>query len=175
VNNNPQITISSDLEYALEKLIALHRSLVDLLAEEYAHMGAVDIKGLAEAAQTKEVLLSEIMTHEELRLTAALDLAKKVGASPESAQSLAILTKHLSDSDAHRVRQLGTVLTMLVTQAKEANIKNMSFVEASLERIEQMKKNVLGLNNNAPKENYANTGLRQPVTEQGGRLLSTEA
>lgn len=175
MNNNPQINITSELEYALEKLIALHRSLVDLLAEEYAHMIALDIKGLAEAAQTKEVLLSEIMNHEELRLSAALELAKKLNASPETAQSLSALSKYLSQSDATRVMQLGSVLTMIVTQAKDLNVKNMAFAETSLERIEQMKRNALGQNNNAPKENYANTGMRQPINEQGGRLLSTEA
>jgi hypothetical protein len=47
--------------------------------------------------------------------------------------------------------------------------------EDSLKRIEDLKKNVLGLETASSKEVYSSHGVRNPTPEQGGRLLSTEA
>jgi flagellar biosynthesis/type III secretory pathway chaperone len=163
-----------ELYYTLDKLIALHRNLADLLREEFSHMVKLDAKSLTEATQTKEVLLNEIWNHEQLRARAADRIAVSLSIDPKQA-SLGAIAEASSAEDREKLKNLGNVLVLLVREAKELNTRNMDFAENSLVRIEDMKRNVLGLSNNTPKENYSNSGSRQPISEQGGRLLSTEA
>lgn len=163
-----------ELQHVLEKLTALHRNLIGVLREEYSHMSALDVKGMAEAAHAKEILLAEIVNHETLRIKVTENLAKALGLDPNTLTVMS-LAAALTQQHAENLRQYRTVLTLLVSQAKELNAKNSIFAESSLGRIEQMKKNVLGLNNNSTKDNYSNSGMRNSATEQGGRLLSTEA
>lgn len=170
-NQNPG---STELQYLLEKLIALHRNLLDVLREEHGHMVAIDVKGLGETAHAKEVMLGEIWNHEQLRIKAAERLSVALALDPRSATLLSI-SAALPAPDGEKLRSARTALNLLVSQAKELNARNMAFAENSLQRIDEMKKNVLGLANNTNKENYSNSGVRQPTPEQGGRLLSTEA
>lgn len=164
---------SGELLHLLDKLVLLHRNLLDVLREEYAHMAAVDVKGLLESAQTKEILVGEIWNHEQLRIKVTEKITRELGV--QSGLTLNQIASALaSAAESEKLKSAGTVLQLLVAQAKEANTKNMEFAEKSIERIEEMKRNVLGMNNNT-KENYSNSGVRQPITEQGGRLLSTEA
>ena len=165
---------SNELYHILEKLVALHRNLVDVLREEYVHMGAVDLNGLAETARTKEVLLSEVWNLEQLRLKISATLAGVMNI-PQGDASLMRLAEAMPGAEGERLRVIRTALNMLVTQAKELNSKNMVFAQSSLERLEEMKRNALGLGKTAIKENYSNSGVRQPSHEKGGRLLSTEA
>lgn len=165
---------SNELQFILEKQIALHRNLVELLREEYAHMGSLDVKSLAEVSNSKEAMLSEIWNSEQLRMKTVEVLCQNLGLDASSA-TLSSIADALPPEEADRLRKARTALSLLMAQAKEANSKNMAFAESSLDRIDQMKRNALGLGNTAVKENYSNAGVRQPVAEQGGRLLSTEA
>ncbi|MBI3544813.1 MAG: flagellar export chaperone FlgN [Deltaproteobacteria bacterium] len=158
----------------LEKLVALHRNLVELLREEYVHMGAADLKGIGETAHAKEVLLGEIWNLEQLRISSTEKLAGSFAIAKEDA-TLALIADRLPRAEGDKLRIIRKALNLLCEQAKEANVRNMSFAESSLERIETLKRNVLGISNTATKENYSNAGTRQPIADQGGRLLSTEA
>ncbi len=161
---------TDELFHVLEKMIGLHRTLIGVLAEEYAHMTAVDVKGLFETAQTKEVLVNEIWNLEQLRMKVANSIAENLKTTPTLEEIASALPKFSAD----RLKQSKTVLGMLVNQAKDSNQRNMQFAESSLIRIDEMKRNILG-NNNNNRENYSNSGTRQPINEQGGRLLTTEA
>ncbi len=165
---------SAELYYSLEKLVALHRNLIDLLREEYVHMAAVDLTGVSETARAKEAVLTELWNLEQLRIKCATNLAVAVGLNEADVPLLKIAEK-LSAPDGEKLRTLRIALNLLVGQAKELNSKNMGFAQSSLSRIEVLKRNALGLGNTAKKENYSNSGVRQPIAEQGGRLLSTEA
>lgn len=167
--------ISSDeLFHILEKLVALHRNLVDLLNEEYSHMSVVDVKGLSEAAHSKEILMSEIFNLEQVRIKIVEKIATTFGLKTEDATLLSIASA-LNSTEGDKLRSIRVALNLLVVQAKDLNARNMDFVQSSLARLEDMKRNALGLSNTAVKENYSNSGARQPLPEQGGRLLSTEA
>ena len=167
-------TSSAELYYSLEKLVALHRNLIDLLREEFVHMVAVDLTGVSETARAKEAVLTELWNLEQLRIRSATNLANALGLDAPDV-SLLKIAEQLSAPEGERLRVLRTALNMLVVQSKELNNKNMVFAQSSLSRIEVMKRNALGLSNTAKKENYSNSGVRQPIAEQGGRLLSTEA
>lgn len=170
--NHP--TNTNELYFILEKQVALHRNLADVLQEEYAHMGAVDVKGLGEAAHAKEVLLSEIWNLESLRIKLVEKLAGELGLLLKDA-NLQTIAAALPRAEGEKLQTIRTALNMLISEAKDLNARNMGFVENSLVRIEQLKRNALGLTNKSNKENYSNNGVRQPLPDQGGRLLSTEA
>ena len=166
--------ISRNLQYLLDRLITLHRDLIELLRVEYIHMSEVSVQGLADSAQAKEMVLTEIWNHEQLRIKCVEEAAAFLKLDLRSVNLLK-LVEVLPAAEGNDLRIARSVLNTLVSEARALNAKNMAFAESSLERIEQMKKNAMGLNNTAVKENYSNAGMRQPVVEQGGRLLSTEA
>lgn len=177
--NNPNNTPKKDLPslfFIMERLVSLHRHLLDVLDEEYAHMIGVDANGLLETSKTKEVLVGEIMNSERLRIQTADAVARTLGFnfSGVNGVTLAELSSRLQKIDAEKLQNYKNVLQLLMVRAKESNSRNMVFVENSLVHIETMKKNILGLNNTS-NENYGNTGERAPLDEQGGRLLSVEA
>ncbi|MBI3558480.1 MAG: flagellar export chaperone FlgN [Deltaproteobacteria bacterium] len=165
---------SAELYYSLEKLVALHRNLIGILREEYGHMAVINLAGVGETARAKEAILSEVWSFEQLRIKCALNLAAALGLDATEV-SLVKIAEQLPAAEGEKLRVLRTALNLLVGQAKELNTKNMAFAQSSLARIEEMKRNALGLNHTAKKENYSNSGVRQPIAEQGGRLLSTEA
>lgn len=169
-----QGSISNELRFVLEKLLVLHGGLVEVLRLEYAQVAGVDLKGLAESAHAKEVMLGEIWNLEQLRMTAAEKLATTLGLNSQAA-SLLDIAAMLPQNEGDQLRSARIALNLLVQQAKDLNASNMNFVESSLCRIEEMKRNALGISSEASKENYSNSGSRQPLGEQGGRLLSTEA
>lgn len=168
----------NELQFILEKLAAVHRILLDVLEEEHTHMVQLDIPALGEAAHAKEVLLAEIWDLEQLRQKTVEEIAVSRGLDPNKT-TLKELSENISKStSAETVNKLASVrevLQLLVEQAKERNQRNMTFANDSLARIEELKRNVLGLSSPSSKENYSNQGTRQPNAEQGGRLLSTEA
>lgn len=172
--NQIQSSVSNELRFVLDKLLVRHSGLVELLRAEYAHVALLDLKGLTEAAQAKELLLEEIWNLEQLRIVAAEKLALSLGLNSRQATLLDIAAA-LPQAEGDQMRSARTALNLLVQQAKELNITNMDFVESSLGRIDEMKRNALGISNQTSKENYSNSGSRQPLAEQGGRLLSTEA
>ena len=165
---------SAELQFVLESMVEIHRHLIGILNEEYDHMANLNIKGLADSAQTKEVLLGEIQNRESLRIQATQNLFRDLDIKDPSATLVSVFP-HLSKEESDNLQSTRTTLMLLMTQAKQVNSRNMEFVQSSLERIEEMKKNALGISNNTTKENYSNSGARQPIAEQGGRLLSTEA
>lgn len=166
-------TFAHEIHYLLDQQIQHHRALIGLLEEEYAHMGSMDIVGLTEAANAKELIVQEIYQKEMLRQSLT-ELFSKQHPEITVRSSLKDLAAKLDNVSAERLLQQRSVLTILMDRSKELNNRNKTFAEGSLERIGEMKNNVLGTNNNN-KENYSQNGNRQPITEQGGRLLSTEA
>lgn len=172
VEDSRMKTDTKDLASTLEKLTAIHRTLIGILQEEFAQMGTIDVNGLRETAHAKEVLLSQVWTLEQERIRQTALLSQSLGLV-EQQPTISAISHTLENTEKEKLRNLGKILQLLVKQAKDLNSRNMTFVGKSLERIEQLKKNMLGTGTSS--DNYSNSGVRQPVTEQGGRLLSTEA
>ncbi|HRK03364.1 MAG TPA: flagellar export chaperone FlgN [Oligoflexia bacterium] len=168
----------NELQYILEKLLSVHRTLLDVLDEEHAHMVSLEIEALGEASKTKEVLLAEIWNLEQLRKKIVDEISIECKLNPAT-----VTLKELSLALGQRIEGPGITvlvktreaLNMLIEQARDRNKRNMTFAEESLARIEELKRNVLGVASSSSPENYSSQGTRQPIAEQGGRLLSTEA
>ena len=164
----------SEIGFILDKQIALHTTLRDLLQEEFVAMSTLDIKLLADLTLSKETVLGEIWTLEQLRIK-AFDKITNNSTLDKPVQSVLDLKSYTSEKDFARLSVARNVLVQLVENARTLNERNMNFAETSLARIDEMKRNVLGMTSNSSKENYSSSGVRQPVQEQGGRLFSTEA
>lgn len=174
MNHGRNIEIS-ELRFVLDRLVALHGNLVEVLRVEFAHMTDLDVKSLGEATNAKEVILSEIWNLEHLRIQACEKVATSLGLDAQNATLLTIANALPEAQDGAYLRQVRTALGLLVDKAKTLNTQNMDFAAASLGHIDEMKRNVLGISNQASQENYSQSGSMQPLPEQGGRLLSTEA
>lgn len=151
---------------ALERISELHGLLAENLRAEAAAMGSVDVKVLTETTQAKEAILAEIWAAEGERQKAAAALGAGL--------SLLQLADRFDGVVAERMRAFHHALSRRLEECRELNRSNMRLVEESLGRIDAMKSNILGLGNNTA-ENYNAQGNRNPVTEQGGRLLSQRA
>jgi hypothetical protein len=136
-------------------------------------MVAVDIKSLAEVTLSKETILSNIWGLEQDRIKAVETLAAELSLSKENCSLLDIAKKLDADSAIH-FRAAHETLKLLLEEAKELNSHNMRFASESLERIELMKRNILGVANPV-QDSYNAQGNRQSGATQGGRLLSKEA
>ena len=165
---------SQELQHLLERIVTLHRGLINVLEEEFVHMANLSSDGITEAARSKEAMLNEIWNCEQLRIKCAADLGASLGLSPEKIDLKAI-AKAIGGDSAKSLGAAREALNLIITQAKELNARNRSFAESSLNRIDELKRNALGITNNTNKENYSSQGVCQPLNEQGGRLLSTEA
>lgn len=162
----------SELLFIFEKQAGLHRALIDLLNQEYQHMGSMDVVAISECARSKEVFIQEIFQCEVLRRELLTKFAAQNKLSVDDL-SLTTLFTYTSEADSKKLTETRAILVALVEQATELNRRNMDFAAESLDRIEILKRNVLGIQNDV--ENYSQSGSRQPMTEQGGRLLTTEA
>ena len=154
-------------------IAVLHQTLIETLQDEKQCMVSVDAATLLEITQAKEALLSRILSSEQTRLAATKAVMEKFEISLENASLLGI-AEALKDNGGAEFRAAHKALALLTDRAKAINAENMKIATESLERIELMKKNILGLSNNN-QENYNAQGSRHPIGNMGGRLLSREA
>ncbi|MGE4232177.1 MAG: flagellar protein FlgN [Bacteriovoracia bacterium] len=162
---------SAEIAFALDKLIGLHRALLELLVQEYSYVVTAQTEQLVEVTQSKQQVLGEILNAEHLRIEAASRLLKTLGLP--STASISEINQKIGDKEARDLNLQKEVLTELILRSKEQNKINMEFVRQSLDRIDVLKRNALGVNNTS-NENYSDAGKRQPIPTHGGRLLSTE-
>lgn len=163
-----------DLLVLLEKISEAYRLLLECLVLENSQMSNVNVKELLETAQTKEVLLSEIIHADELRQKIVLGISLANGRTSENLLTLQELVALAPEQFREKLSKYQKVLSIQMQNCKNQNQINMQLAETSLERIDVMKTNILGKNNNNA-ENYNAQGSRNPISEHGGRLLSQKA
>ena len=160
------------LFHLLERLVQLHQGLIELILQEKHEMSDLNMQGMLECAQSKENLITEIFNHENLRLQVLTEICGSLNINSET--TLLGLSSYTDEESFKKLKNIRTTLNLLMEKAKDLNQQNMAFANESMERIDEMKKNILGLGNNT-KENYSQGGMRTPMPEQGGRFLTTEA
>jgi hypothetical protein len=164
----------NDIQQALQKLIGLHRQLLETVRMEHDALVQADVKGVEEAVFAKQALIAGIRQAEaeRIRALAELALALKKPLKDLGLTQLIIEVQGRDPRTAEQLRSAFNALTILIKRATEQNGENRALVERSLEHVNAMKKNVLG-------EARPNTAVYdqkgQRSTGQGGsRLLSKE-
>jgi len=165
----------SQIHEALQRLVGLHRQLLDTVRMEREALVQADAPRIQEATCAKQALIEAIRQAESERLkrTGELALLWKKPLRELTITNIVLAIQGVDPKSAEQFRSIQNTLVIMVQRISDQNRDNQTFVERSLEHVKNMKKNVLG--ESAPKTNtYTQQGQRSnPVA--GARLISKEA
>ena len=165
-----------DLIYnALQRLVGLHRQLLDTVRIEKEALVQADLKGIQETTCAKQALIESIHQEESqrLRYMAELALEWKRPLRDLSLSAIAIAIQGRDPKGADQLRSVFNALTILIKRVSEQNQENKVVAEKSLHHINQMKRNVLG-ESNGKSNTYTQQGKRSAGPNES-RLISREA
>lgn len=158
----------------LQKLIGLHRQLLDVVRLEREALVNADLNGVQESTYAKEGLIEGIKQQESERLK-ALTLYAVATKRPLKELTISNLIIQVQGTDlkaAELLRSSWNALTTLIQRIAEQNKYNGELVAKSLEHVRHMKKNVLG-ESTPHTETYNPQGQKSSAPGQS-RLISTE-
>lgn len=124
----------NELTTCLENLVKVYRSLLDVVRREKEILVASKLDELNENNKAKDAMLVRIRSLENQRMKCARDLAQAVGADMEQPRLLDI-ANHCQLEWADRLRNLHSVLDLLVRRVAEVNKQNEALVQAALNNI----------------------------------------
>lgn len=138
------------LQECLQKLIALHRQLLELNRQEHEALVQADLKLIQECAYSKQALIESVRQKESERRSLLVEISVLLK-KPLSELTLSELTRSLQASssavDQKRSEQFQSslnALTLLIARITEHHEQNRILVERSLTHLAEMKMNVLG-------------------------------
>ena len=159
----------------LEKLVGLHRQMMDVVRSEKEAILGADLNRVQEATHHKEALIEEIKKQEALRLeqVAQIAVATRKPLRDITVQSLIMQVQTSHPKLSEQLRSSMNALLHLVGRIRETSQYNLELLERSLKHVDSMKMNVLG--EAVPHSNtYGSQG--QPLGHtSGARLISREA
>lgn len=176
--NKPEGVTSSqsemfqDLVDCLENLVKVYRSLLDVVRKEKEILVASKLDELNENNKSKDAMLIRIRSLENHRMKCARDLAQEVGADVEQPRLLDIAVRS-PHAQADKLRNLHSVLELLVRRVADVNKQNEELVQAALSNITGAMEAIRdGLK---PKPVYGKQGGVAQQKTEGGHLVSREA
>lgn len=159
----------------LQKLIGLHRQMLESVRLERTALLDANLKAIQETTYAKEAAIEAIMALESERIKLIGDLAVMFR-KPIKDMTLQNLILEIQGRDlkqADQFRSALVALTALIDRIREQNEGNRGLVERSLHHVGEMKKNVLG--EAAPNsQTYTQQGQKSHGSGSS-RLLSKEA
>ena len=171
---NPSNTCEG-LHQSLQRLIGLHRQLLEAVRMEKQALIDADLKLIQDSTAAKQALIEGIRVAETERLKQTAELARKWKRriTELTLAEIAIAVQGYDPKVAEQLRTSSNALTILISRVLEQNRENATLVEKSLTHVEEMKRNVLG--ESVPRAStYTQNGQRSaPVS--GARLISKEA
>ncbi len=164
-----------EIHQSLQKLIGLHRQLMDLVRLEREALVEANLKSIQDVTVAKQGLIEAIAHAEAERLKAlgTLSLLWKVPTRELSLPKLIIRVQGEDLKFADQLRTSFNALTILIQRISEQNKDNQALVEKSLEHVAEMKRNVLG--EAVPKTTTYNPHGQKNTASAEGRLISREA
>jgi flagellar biosynthesis/type III secretory pathway chaperone len=167
--------ILSELYLQLQKLLTLHRQLLDLLRAERQALVDADPAKIEELALSKQGLLDQIALADESRrkLVSSVAAAARLPAETVALSRVAIVAQGLQVKLGEQFRSVQQALSHILTKVEEQGAYNRALVEQSLERLVQMKRNIVG--SEAPKSGTYSASGQQAAPGSGARLISREA
>ncbi len=165
---------TAKLHQSLQKLIGLHRQLLESVRLERDALLSADLKIVQDSTFAKEALVESIRQAEveRMRIVADFAFAWKKPVSELSLSNIIIGIQGDNLKAADQLRSSQNALQVLVSRIVDQNSNNRKICERSLTHFNAMKKNVLG--EGSPKSDvYSQQGQRVNGPAQS-RLLSRE-
>jgi len=163
-----------EIYQAIQKLIGLHRQLLEVVRAERETLIAAETRAIEEITSLKQGLIGEIRAAESSRIAATQQLAQLWRKEPSelTLSNLIIVVQGRDLKLAEQFRTSLNAITILIDRITEQNDANRALVERSLEHVHEMKKNILG--ETVPNsQTYGPQGQKSPGM-QGARLISKE-
>jgi flagellar biosynthesis/type III secretory pathway chaperone len=173
--NHPSIAddiLYTDLLDCLENLVKVYRALLDVVRREKEILVASRLDELNENNKSKDAMLVRIRSLENQRMKCARDLAQSIGADVESPRLLDI-ANHSDVKWVDRLRNMHSVLELLIRRVSEVNKQNEELVQAALNNITGAMEAIRdGLK---PKQTYGPKGNLAAAKTDSPALVSKEA
>jgi flagellar biosynthesis/type III secretory pathway chaperone len=155
----------------LEEQIRIYRHLLEIVRKEKDILVSANLDDLNENNRTKEAMLLKIRALESQRLTASNDVYQELGLGDEPPRLLE-MARHLENESADRLRNIHSVLELLLRRVQEFNKQNEALVQAALSNITGAMNAIRGTLASHPT--YQKKGEVEGVTS-AGQLVSREA
>ena len=160
----------NSLIYQLSQLIKGYRLLVENLRQEKEYLATADIAQLNENNSAKEIILLELRTQEKTRVQITRELAATIGADVESPRLLDI-AQILGGPEEDKLRNLHSVLELLVKRASEINEENEQLAHSAIKQVQGALNSIR--DSLGPKPVYEKKGSISNSTKSG-KLVSRE-
>jgi flagellar biosynthesis/type III secretory pathway chaperone len=126
--------LSNSLITVLEEQIRVYRHLLDCVRKEKEILISANLDDLNENNKTKEAMLLKIRALEAQRITNATELSNGLGLTLDVPRLLEI-ARHLDTDLADKLRNIHSVLELLLKRVQEFNKQNESLVQTALSNI----------------------------------------
>lgn len=159
------------LDQILNRTIKVYRQLLEVVRREREILIEADLEELNENNAIKEKILIELREWEEKRILIVAQIAKENQINMEEPRLLD-LANHFSGEKGDRLRNLHSVLVLLLKRVQEFNQQNEDLVRAALENISGALNNIK--NHLQEKSTYERKGRLKEGT-QDAHFVSKEA
>lgn len=126
--------LTSQLVTVLEEQIKVYRTLLEVVRKEKEILVSANLDELNENNRSKEAMLLKIRALETQRMKVATELSLALNLSAESPRLLEI-AKHLELEPGDKLRNLHSVLELLLRRVQEYNRQNETLVQNALSNI----------------------------------------
>lgn len=163
--------VYTDLVSCLEDLVKIYRSLLEVVRREKEILVESRLDELNENNKAKDTLLVRIRSLENSRTKLARDLAVLTSSDVDQPRLLE-LASNMPKDQGDRLRNMHSVLELLIRRVSEVNKTNEELVQSALRSITGAMEAIKdGL---APQTTYGQKGSMTGKSE-GGALVSREA
>jgi flagellar biosynthesis/type III secretory pathway chaperone len=161
----------SSLADTLDNLVKVYRTLLEVVRREKDILVEAKLEDLIENNKTKDTLLLRIRSLENTRMKQARDLAHAVGADVEQPRLLEIAAK-VESVQGDKLRNMHSVLDLLVRRVSEVNKQNEELVQAALNNITGAMDAIRDTLQEKPA--YGRKGTMSALKNEGGNLVRKE-
>lgn len=132
--NNVILEQFNKLVSTLEDQIKVYRNLLEVVRREKEILVSANLDDLNENNKSKEAMLLKVRGLETVRMRCASELSSELGLSPEQPRLLEMAI-HLPEAMGERLRNLHSVLDLLLKRVQEYNKQNEVLVQSALNNI----------------------------------------
>jgi flagellar biosynthesis/type III secretory pathway chaperone len=169
-NQETQSSVAG-LVAVLEEQIRVYRHLLDIVRKEKDILVSANLDDLNENNRAKEAMLIKIRALETERLAKAGELSVNLNLKNDPPRLLE-MARHLDSASADKLRNIHSVLELLLKRVQEFNRQNEALVQAALSNITGAMNAIKGTL--ADRPTYQKKGEVEGVTA-AGQLVSREA
>lgn len=171
MTRNVQEEKYANLVNSLEGLIKHYRALLQVVRKEAEILTSADLDKLNENNKTKEELLLKIRTKEAQRQSDTNELALFENLPVEGIR-LEDFAIHFQDEKGERLRNLQSVLRLLLERVKKINAENEVLVNSALTNINGAMRAIK--DSLVDNKTYQNKGEVSDSKAQSGQLVSRQ-